>query len=320
VGIQHQVLGEPGRDNALLARVGTGQATYRLLFDCGEGCLSTLSVAEVHAVDAMFFSHLHIDHVAGFEGFLRLYFARPVGPVLVYGPTGTTRAIHHRLRGVTWNLIAGQPGEFRVTDVLPDRMVATRYLTAEAFEQAHPAGETPFDGRVYEAEGLTVEARIMDHGIPCLAYAVRERPRTNVDVAALAELGLKPGRWIQELKDPKRGDDEEVVTDGGTHRLGELRGRLLVSTPGTGLAYLTDFGLDDRAERDLRGMPDGCEVIIGEASYRDADAELARRHRHFTGSEMGRLAASVGARKLILFHLSDRYTREDWLGLLAEVR
>lgn len=320
MGIQHQVLGEPGRDNALLARVWAGQATYRLLFDCGEGCLSPLSAAEVHAIDALFFSHLHIDHVAGFDAFLRLNFARPDAPVLVFGPAGTTRAIHHRLRGVTWNLIAGQPGEFRVTDVLPDRLVATRFLTAEGFERAHPAGEVPFGGVVYEAEGLTVEARIMDHGVPCLAYAVRERPRINVDVAALAELGLKPGRWIQELKDPRRGDDEEVVTDAGAHRLGELRRRLLVSTPGTVLAYLTDFGLDDRAERELGEMLAGCDVIVGEASYRDADAELARRHRHFTGSGMGRLAANVAAQKLVLFHVSDRYTREDWLGLLAEVR
>jgi ribonuclease Z len=208
VGIQHQVLGEPGRDNALLACVWTGQATYRLLFDCGEGCLTALSAAEIHAIDALFFSHLHIDHVAGFDSFLRLNFARPDAPVLIYGPAGTTRAIHHRLRGVTWNLIAGQPGEFRVTDVLPDRLIATRFLTAEAFEQAHPAGEATFEGVVYESDGLMVEARIMDHGIPCLAYAVRERLRTNVDVAALAELGLKPGRWIQELKDLTRGNDE----------------------------------------------------------------------------------------------------------------
>src|SRR4051794_17036520 len=284
MGIQHQVLGEPGRDNALLARVGTGQATYRLLFDCGEGCLSALSVAEVHAIDALFFSHLHIDHVAGFDAFLRLNFARPDAPVLVYGPAGTTRAIHHRLRGVTWNLIAGQPGEFRVTDVLADRLVATRFLTAEAFEQAHPAGETPFNGLVYEAEGLTAEARIMDHGIPCLAYALRERPRTNVDVTAMAALGLKPGRWIQELKDPRRGDEEDVVTDAGRLRLGEVRRRLLVHTPGSCLAYLTDFGLDDVAGQELTQWLRGCEVIVGEASYRDADAELARRHRHFTGS------------------------------------
>jgi ribonuclease BN (tRNA processing enzyme) len=35
---------------------------------------------------------------------------------------------------------------------------------------------------------------------------------------------------------------------------------------------------------------------------------------------MGRLGAAIGARKLVLFHLSDRYTRDDWMGLLAEVR
>jgi ribonuclease Z len=320
VGIQHQVLGEPGRDNALLARVWTGQATHRLLFDCGEGCLSALSVAEIRAIDALFFSHLHIDHVAGFDSFLRLNFARPDTPVLVFGPDGTTRAIHHRLRGVTWNLIAGQPGEFRITDVLADRLVATRFLTAEAFEQVHPAGETPFDGSVYEAEGLTVEARIMDHGIPCLAYALRERPRTNVDVAAMAALGLRPGRWVQELKDPRRGDEEDVVTDAGQQRLGELRHRLLVHTPGSCLANLTDFGPDDVAGQELTQWLRGCEVIVGEASYRDADADLARRHRHFTGSAMGRLAAAVRARRLVLFHLSDRYTRGDWMGLLAVVR
>ena len=292
MGIQHQVLGEPGRDNALLARVWTGQATYRLLFDCGEGCLSALSAAEVRAIDALFFSHLHIDHVAGFDAFLRLNFARPDAPVLIYGPAGTTRAIHHRLRGVTWNLHrrpAGRVPRHRRPARPPGRDPAP---DGRGVRARPPGRRGTFEGVVHEAEGLTVEARIMDHGIPCLAYAVRERPRLNVDVAVLAAMGLRPGRWIQGLKDPRRGDDEVVATDGGAHRLGELRRRLLVSTPGSCLAYLTDFGLDDRAGRELGEMLRGCEVIVGEASYRDADAELARRHRHFTGSEMGRLAAS----------------------------
>jgi ribonuclease BN (tRNA processing enzyme) len=35
---------------------------------------------------------------------------------------------------------------------------------------------------------------------------------------------------------------------------------------------------------------------------------------------MGRLAAAVGARRLVLFHLSDRDTRDGWRGLLDEVR
>ena len=320
MGLQHHVLGEPGRDNALFVRVWTGQANHRLFFDCGEGCLSTLSVSEIRAIDALCFSHLHIDHVAGFDSFLRLNFARPDTPVSIYGPEGTTRAIHHRLQGVTWNLVGGQLGRFHVTDILPDRMVTTRFLTAEAFEHACPEGELPFRGTVFDADGFTIEARIMDHGIPCLAYAVRESPRVNIDTAALARLRFRPGPWIQALKDATRPDEEQVVVEGEEHSLGDLRTRLMVCTPGSCIAYLTDFALDEDADHELAEMIRDCDVIVSEASYRDADAELARKHRHFTGTQMGRLAADAGARKLLLFHLSDRYTRNEWRELLAEVR
>lgn len=47
MSLVHQVLGQPGRDNALLVRVESGQRVSRLLFDCGDGCLSELSFAEI---------------------------------------------------------------------------------------------------------------------------------------------------------------------------------------------------------------------------------------------------------------------------------
>jgi ribonuclease Z len=320
MAIQHQVLGAAGRDNALFVRLDMGDATYRLQFDCGEGCLAALATSEIMAIDVLFFSHLHIDHVAGFDSFLRLNYARPDRPVLIFGPAGTTRTLHHRLRGVTWNLVAGLPGEFRITDVEPDRLVTTRLLTTEAFESAHPAGEVPFAGVVHTAEGFRVHARIMDHGIPCLAYAVREDARQNIDLKAVAAMGLAPGRWMQPLKDPARSDDEVIAIQEMTHRLGDLRARLLVSTPGASIAYLTDFGLDETAASELETMLRDCDVIVGETNYRDGDVELARRNRHMTASEMGRLAARAGARELVLFHLSDRYTPEQWRELLDEVR
>jgi ribonuclease Z len=320
MAIQHQVLGAAGRDNALFLRLDTGDAIYRLLFDCGEGCLATLPVSEVQAIDVLFFSHLHFDHVAGFDSFLRLNFARPDRPVLIYGPAGTTRALHHRLRGVTWNLVAGQPGEFRITDVEPERLVTTRLLTTEAFESAHPAGEAPFGGVVHTAEVFRVDARIMDHGIPCLAYTVREEPRRNIDLKAVAAMGLAPGRWLQPLKDRARSDDESIEIQQVAYRLGDLRSRLLVSTPGASIAYLTDFRLDETTERELELMLQDCDLIVGETNYRDGDVELARRYHHMTASEMGRLAVRAGARKLVLFHLSDRYTEEQWRELLDEVR
>jgi ribonuclease Z len=319
VSIHYRVLGEPGRDNALLVRVPAGRAVRRFRFDCGAGCLDTLSAAAIRAIDVLFFSHLHIDHVAGFDTFLRFNFARPRAPVFVFGPAGTARILHHRLRGVHWNLIAGQPGEFCVTDVGSDRLITTRFLAAEAFEHAHPAGEAPFRSVVHEDGGLTVQARIMDHGIPCLAYAVRPPPRFHLEGAALAQIGLRPGPWIKRLMSPAHGDDEPIVIDGAMHRLGPLRRRPVRDDPG-GLAYLTDFVLDDRAGRELEALLRGCAVIAVAARYRDADADQARRNRQLTSSELGRLASGAGASELVLLHLSRRATRDRWQELRDEVR
>ena len=44
MAIDWKILGAPGADNALLVTVDSGQSYDRLLFDCGEGCLSSLSV------------------------------------------------------------------------------------------------------------------------------------------------------------------------------------------------------------------------------------------------------------------------------------
>jgi ribonuclease Z len=67
MALQYTVLGDPGRDNAVLIRLDSGQKVSRLLFDCGEGCLSSLPIADVQAIDHVLFSHFHMDHVSGFD-------------------------------------------------------------------------------------------------------------------------------------------------------------------------------------------------------------------------------------------------------------
>jgi ribonuclease Z len=76
MSISYQVLGEPGSDNAVMATVNTGQSQHRLLLDCGEGCLREVPRADIQSIEAVFFSHFHVDHVAGFDGFFRLNWFR----------------------------------------------------------------------------------------------------------------------------------------------------------------------------------------------------------------------------------------------------
>ena len=104
------------------------------------------------------------------------------------------------------------------------------------------------------------------------------------------------------------------------YRLEDLQKQLLVETDGESLAYLTDFLLTESTVDSVAGMIHGCDTVICEAQYRNEDLELARRNFHLTSRQAAELAARAQARRLLLFHLSDRYEVEEWLAMLEEAR
>src|SRR5205807_1315798 len=96
-------------------------------------------------------------------------------------------------------------------DVHADRVEPRRFELAEAFAQAHAEPERRYRRTVFAGPGFTVEALLMDHGTPSIAYIVREDPRVNIDPAKLAALGLRPGPWLQRLRG-QRADEAETIT------------------------------------------------------------------------------------------------------------
>jgi ribonuclease Z len=301
-------------------RIDTGQAVSRLVFDCGEGCLSRLPFGEVLGIDHLLFSHLHMDHVAGFDAFFRCVYGRTDRPNHLWGPPVTGDILHHRFQGFLWNLVSDQQVAWHVHDLHPGRIHGRRFELAEAFARAHDEGERAWDRTVLEGPGYTVEALLMDHGTPSVAYIVRETPRVNVDPSRLASLGLRPGPWLQRVRGLQAGEEETVVVEGVPRRLKELQDALVVTTPGSAAAYLTDFLLDEAAADRLAAALKGVGVVVCESQYRDADRELAQRNYHMTATQVASLAARAGVGRLVLFHLSDRYTPEQWPALLDEAR
>jgi ribonuclease Z len=181
--LSYQVLGRPGTDNALFVKLDTGQAQTRFLFDCGDGCPHQLPGGELREVDHLFFSHLHMDHVAGFDLFFRLNYGRVAKGNHVWVPHGSGDAIGHRFRGFLWNLLdPTQDGEWLVHEIGPDAVRARKYLVKEAFRTAHPQPDRPRgDDPIIAGDGWTVEAVLLDHGTPSVGYVVREAVRVNVD-------------------------------------------------------------------------------------------------------------------------------------------
>jgi len=319
MSISFRILGTAGSDNALLMQVDSGQAVERLLFDCGDACLSDLPFAEIQAIDQLFFSHLHMDHVGGFDAFFRSTFNRQAKPNQIWGPPGSMRILQHRFQGFLWNLHEEMAATWRVSDVHPQEIHTARFELREAFATAHDEGAQPYVRTLWEGEGCVVEAITMNHRTPTLAYIVREKARRNVDTSRLSSLGLKPGPWLKQLKEASSSTDM-VEIDGVLHSMNELRERLIVETPGDSIAYLTDFLLDEPAMERLTDALHDCRVMVCEGQYRHADIELARKNFHMTTVLAATLAKSAKVEDLVLFHLSDRYPRADWLEMLKEAR
>ena len=291
-----------------------------LLFDLGEN--GALSPRELLRVSHVFVSHTHMDHFVGFDRLLRLCLARE-RTLPLYGPPGLAANVAGKLAGYTWNLTDAYPLALEVWELEAGRMRGTRFTARERF-RALPLGDAPYTGVALEEPSLRVEATTLDHGIPCLAFAVQESVRLNVRSGSLAELGLAPGRWLTRLKQAVRDgvpDASELpVEDAPTTRgrrlpLGVLRQRLLLEAPGQRVVYVTDVAFSAANRRRIVSLARGADLLFCEAVFLDADREHATRRRHLTARQAGSLAREAGVRRLEVFHFSPRYEADP--GALA---
>jgi ribonuclease Z len=319
MSISFEILGAPGHDNAVLMRVDTGQSTDRLLFDCGHACLENVPYGEVLNIDHLFFSHLHMDHVGGFDVFFCSLFNRVSKPNQIWGPPGTRDTLHHRFRGFLWNLHNEMNAAWHVHDIFPATIASSRFELNEAFAAAHEEGEVVYHKTILDTPTYCVQAITMDHRTPVIAYLVKEKNHFNINTERLTQLGLPPGPWLQQLKSVEHPAEQVMIHD-QPHSLAMLRAELLVETPGDSVAYLTDFLLDETAMERLTHFLQGCHTIICEGQYRQADMSLAQRNYHMTTALSAQLAERVEAHQLVLIHLSRRYERPEWLEMLREAR
>jgi len=285
-----------------------------LQFDLGR--IDRVPAGALLKLTHIFVTHTHIDHFIGFDRILRLFLARS-GTLVVVGPPGIIANVRGKLAGYTWNLVDGYPFVLEVHEVGPDAIRTVRLPATAAFEP-EDLGTRPFTGVLHDEGAFTVRAAILDHRIPCLGFALTEAAHLNVRTDALDEMGVPPGRWLNDMKDAIRSGrpaDTPITArwrrDGAAHErtfvLGELRDRLLVLTPGQKLAYVTDtiFSRDNAAR--VVALADGADVFFCESLFLDQDRDEAAKRYHLTARQAGTLARMAGVKRLQVFHFSPRY-------------
>jgi ribonuclease Z len=321
MSVQYKVLGKPGGDNALMVWVNSGTRVYRILFDCGEDVLKEIPASDVRAIDYIFFSHLHLDHAAGFDHFIRRNYDRESKPVYVFGPEDTSSIIQNRLKGYKWNLVSDIPGEWFVTDIKEKETSTYRFLAKEGFSRNHFVENKPFKGIVISHEHFKVECQLLNHIIPSAVFRMTEHPSGNIDKDKLVLNNYDPGPWLEEVKDLSVSPRKSIPLNDSKITIGKLREQLLVKKEGESISYLTDFLYDSASKRKSIKLVRNCNTVVCESQYLSSDKKLALKNYHLMVTQAAEIAAKGNAGKLILFHNSDRYNvKKDYPLFLKEAR
>jgi ribonuclease Z len=256
-----------------------------------------------------------MDHFMGFDHLLRVFLPRDA-EVDLYGPKGFLDCLAARLAGYTWNLTEEYALRLTGHEVTSENIRSATFPAATGFQQ-EDITERPFDGILVDEPAFTVRTAILDHKIPCLAFTVEEKMHLNVNTTALAERELKPGRWLEQLKQAIRtgSDDGQILTipvqkNGAFSEkqmsVGSLRD-LIIMTRGQKIGYVVDTLFSDANRDRIVNLVQGADVFYCESPFLDEDVDQATRRYHLTARQAGTLGRLAQVRRLEVFHFSPRY-------------
>jgi len=258
------------RNVASLALVREGET---LLFDCGEGTQRQMMRYHVSFAPAdIFFTHFHADHVIGVIGLMRTMALQGRTEALrLWGPRGATRVLRR----------AEQFGF--------DKLGFPLEITELAHEQT------------VRRTGYSIVAFDVDHGgPPALGYAIVEdirKGRFHPELARALEIPEGP-LWGRI----HRGESV-TLPDGRV-----IEPSSLVGAPRAGRRVVVTG--DTRPCATTLDMSRDADLLVHEATFGAEEAERAIETGHSTAREAAQLARDAGVRRLVLTHISARYSRD----------
>ncbi len=244
-----------------------------LLFDCGEGTQRQMMRYGVSFnLDDIFFTHTHGDHILGITGLLRtMALQGRTDPLRLWGPRGAGNTLRQCIT------LGGDRLTFPVT--------VTEVEAGSSLDRGD-----------YQIITFAVDHR----GTRALGFSIAERDRLGRFNPELARaMGVPEGPLWGRLH-----KGETVTLDDGRRvspamLVGEARrGRKIVITG------------DTRPAESVVAAAWDADVLVHEATFADEEMERALETGHSTASEAASIARAASVRRLVLTHISARYSRE----------
>ena len=293
------------------------------LFDLGDA--PPLTNADLLKVTHVFVSHTHIDHFIGFDRFLRIVFGREK-TITLYGPENFIANVEGKLAGFTWNLVDRYEESLtlEVVEVHRDRLRKATFRAIEKFQRNDEREESWDGGLILDEPALSVSAEILEHRVPCLGFAIKEKFHVNINKAELTAMHLEPGEWLNRLKlsiyEGASDQDLIQVPVGGNgaqemqeYSLGTLKEKLVTITPGQKIAYITDTVYTPENIPRIVNLVREADLLFCESPFTAEEEDRARDRCHLTTRQAGLLAREAGVKQLKTFHYSKRHSHQTEL-------
>lgn len=304
-------------DPAVYAQLA--QAGESILFDAGS--LDALSNRELLKIRVVAISHTHVDHFIGFDKLIRVNVPH-FRSLEIIGPSGIINNVVGKLQGYTWNLLEPDQLTFIVHEIRSDGSLCTvkisntnQFLPINISQQNQPASASTkvVDVPLVTTRFYTLSATVVDHGTDVLAFCMSLPSSMVVNKEALSASGHAPGPWIADLqRRSSNGDLSGSIAVGGTpHATSALAEALLTSKPGERLLYVTDMLFSQPNYARLKNLgQSGIDLLVCETNYRIQDRDKASAKSHLTTRQAALIAATLQAKQLQIFHISNIYAAD----------
>jgi ribonuclease Z len=253
---------------------------YRFLIDCGEGTQRQILRSGIgfKRLNRILITHGHLDHILGLGGLLSTFIRwESLEELEIYGGKWALDRVHDLIYGI---VLRGEepPLPIHWVDLQPGVFFEDKDFTVSAFPVTH-------------------------RGPGCFGFIFQEKPRRPFLVDKAEALGVPPGPERAQLV---RGT-AITLADGRTIQPDEVLG---LDLPGARYVHIGDVGRTDNIAQYVQDA----HALVIEATYLDAEAELARQFGHMTAAQAARLALEANVKTLILTHISRRSRERDVLA------
>ena len=246
------------------------------LFDCGEGTQHQLikSTIKSSQIRKIFITHMHGDHIYGLPGLLAtLGLSGNSKGIDIYGPSNLKNFISSALKNSYCKI-----------------SFPLKFFEVENSAQTNT--------NLFEDELMEVKCTSLKHRLPAFGYRVNEKDKPGqFNLEKAKKLNIPEGPIYGRLHSGQRVKLEDGRILNGNDFCGKPR-------KGESFVYCTDTIFSKRAVE----LSKNVDLLVHESTFSDKDEEMAFEKLHSTTIMAAKTALLSNAKKLVLTHISPRYT------------